>query len=52
MKFIVSAPKPRNPCVAPAKFRRAGSHRPQRRSLRQDGARALRRELDSLKHRP
>ena len=40
--------KPRNPLVAPAQFRRAGSHRPGGGALRQQCRRVLRRELDPL----
>lgn len=46
-KITVTARKPRNPLVAPAHFRRAGSHQPGGPS-RQDARRALRRELDQL----
>ena len=45
--------KPRNPLVAPARFRRAGSHQPGGRSQRQDAGRSLKRELDQMKqHSP
>jgi len=50
-KITLAARKPRNPLVAPAHFRRAGSHQPGGRS-RQDAARALRRELDQLRPSP
>lgn len=46
-KITVTVRKPRNPLVAPAHFRRAGSHR-QGGAPRQDARRALRRELDQL----
>jgi hypothetical protein len=46
----LKTPKPRNPLVAPAHFRRAGSHQPGGGSMRRDGRRALRRELDQLQH--
>ena len=46
MKITVNTPKPRNPLVAHALFRRAGSHRPGGRMQRRHGARELRRELN------
>lgn len=46
-KITVTARKPRNPLVAPAHFRRAGSHQPGGTS-RQDARRALSRELEQL----
>lgn len=53
MKINLAAAKPRNPLVVPAHFRRAGSHRPGGRSLRHQGSRMLRRELDQMKqHSP
>jgi hypothetical protein len=53
MKIIVTALKPRNPLIAHAQFRRAGSHRPGGRSMRQQGGRALQRELVHMKqHSP
>lgn len=53
MKITVHQAKPRNPVVAHAHFRRAGSHQPGGRSLRQQAGRALMRELDRLKaHSP
>ncbi|MBS0445690.1 MAG: hypothetical protein JSR59_07030 [Proteobacteria bacterium] len=53
MKMIrLSMPKPRNPLVAAARLRHAGTHRPGTGSLRQRAGRALRRELDHLKHSP
>ncbi|HKW83337.1 MAG TPA: hypothetical protein VJN68_06240 [Burkholderiaceae bacterium] len=45
MKITVKTRKPRNPLVAPAHFRRAGSHQPRGGSMRQQGRRALQREL-------
>ncbi len=48
MKFAVKTLKPRNPLVAPAHFRRAGSHRPGSRLQRQEGQRALQRELKQM----
>ena len=53
MKITVTTLKPRNPLVAPAHFRRAGSHQPGGRVMRREGGRALRRELDQMKqHSP
>jgi hypothetical protein len=52
MKITVTACKPRNPLVAPAHFRRAGRHQPRGNSMRQQAGRALRRELEQLKHSP
>jgi hypothetical protein len=45
MKITVKTPKPRNPLVAPAHFRRAGRHQPRSGSMRQQAGRALQREL-------
>jgi hypothetical protein len=52
MKITVKTLKPRNPLVAPAQFRRAGSHRPGSRGQRQEGQRALQRELRQMTHSP
>ena len=52
MKFSICLPRPRNPLVAAAMFRRAGMHRPNGSSQRQHAARALRRELKEMKHIP
>ena len=52
MKITVTPRKPRNPLVARAHFRRAGSHQPSGRSQRQQAGRALMRELDPMKHSP
>ena len=52
MKITVTLPKPRNPMVVAARLRRAGSHRPDRASQRQQAHRALQRELDRMKHSP
>jgi hypothetical protein len=41
--------RPRNPLVAPAHFRRAGTHQPGGRAMRRQSARTLRRELEQLK---
>ncbi len=45
MKITVQSPKPRNPLVAAAHRRAAGSHRPSNASQRQRATQALRREL-------
>ncbi len=46
MKFTLARPQqPRNPLVAAAKFRRAGSHRPTTASQRQQAKQALALEL-------
>lgn len=47
MKFTVHTPRPRNPLVAAARGRKAGSHAASIRSQRQAARRALRRELAS-----
>ncbi len=53
MKINLRTRKPRNPLVAPAHFRRAGSHQRGGRSARRKGARMLQRELDQMKpHSP
>ena len=53
MKTTVTNLKPRNPLVAPSRFRRAGSHQPGGRAMRRQGGRALRRELEQMKqHSP
>ncbi|MES2993917.1 MAG: hypothetical protein V4844_21010 [Pseudomonadota bacterium] len=49
MKINVTPRKPRNPLIAHARFRRAGSHQPGGRSMRQQGGRSLKRELDQMK---
>ncbi|AXF86125.1 hypothetical protein DTO96_101866 [Ephemeroptericola cinctiostellae] len=48
-KFIIPASVPRNPLVAAAKLRRAGSHRPSQKAERQQQARALRQQLKKIK---
>ncbi len=48
----LSPRKPRNPMVALARFRRAGSHQSAARASRQQAARSLQRELDRSKHSP
>ena len=52
MKILIPNTKPRNPLVAPARFRVAGSHRSRHESQRREGAQLLRRELDALKKPP
>ena len=52
MKIHVPTLKPRNPLVAAARLRQAGSHRPSAGALRQQAGRALRRELDHWKQSP
>jgi hypothetical protein len=52
MKIEIKRPRPRNPLIAPARLRRAGSHRPSGRTERQCAARRLRRQLDELKPIP
>ncbi len=48
MKITITSSKPRNPLIAAAHFRRAGSHRPRGGALRQQVGRTLKRELDQL----
>jgi hypothetical protein len=45
MKFTLHTPRPRNPLVAIARARKAGSHAASTKTLRQAGRRALHREL-------
>ena len=52
MKIAITQPKPRNPLVALARFRKAGGHRITAGRQRQESGRALRRELDRMKHSP
>ncbi len=52
MKITLIQPKPRNPLAVPARLRRAGSHRPQHASLRQQANRAMQRELERMKPSP
>lgn len=52
MKITVTSPKPRNPLVAAARFRRAGSHRSSQATLRQKAMRDLKRELHPMKPSP
>lgn len=48
MKTELKSRKPKNPLVAAARFRRAGSHGKTRHALRQGAKRALRMELARL----
>jgi hypothetical protein len=48
IKLHVPPPKPRNPLVAAAVQRKAGSHRKSKTSDRQAAQRALKKELRSL----
>jgi hypothetical protein len=48
MKFVIAPAKPRNPLVAPALRRRAGSHRSSGKALRQQSRQTLRRELSHV----
>ena len=48
MKITVTPRKPRNPLIAAARFRQAGSHRSDGRSRRQQAGRAVGRELDQM----
>ncbi len=52
MTFTLTPRKPRNPIVAPAHFRRAGSHQAGGRSQRQEGRRQVRREIEQLRRSP
>ena len=53
MKITITTLKPRNPLVAPARFRRAGSHQSSGRAMRRQDGIALRRELEQMKqHSP
>lgn len=45
MKFVIATVKPRNPMVVASRLRRAGSHQASRKTQRQHGRQALRREL-------
>jgi hypothetical protein len=51
MKLIVNTPKPRNPFVAAAMRRSAGSHRAGTSAQRQHNKRELRQELDHARHK-
>jgi hypothetical protein len=50
--MTLKTPKPRNPIVAPAMHRVAGSHRAGPGSQRQQAARRLRQEIERLRHGP
>ena len=53
--FTLSFPrssKPRNPLVAAAKFRSAGSHQASAGAMRQGARQSLKRELDQLERPP
>jgi hypothetical protein len=52
MKIKLTQRHPRNPMVAAARFRQAGSHRTPGGSQRQQAARSLAREVERLKHSP
>ena len=52
IQFTVTLRKPRNPMVAAAKFRSAGSHQASAGAMRQGNNQLLRRELDQLERRP
>lgn len=52
MKLIVKTLKPRNPFVAAARGRAAGSHRAGMAAARQAGQRQLRAELKHLSQSP
>lgn len=47
--FAISRPKPRNPLVVAARFRRAGAHKRDAHGERQRANRTLRAELDRLR---
>jgi hypothetical protein len=47
-KLIVQASRPRNPLVAPARFRRGGQHGGGQGAARRAGRQALKRELSQL----
>ncbi len=47
-----SLAKPRNPLVAAARMRRAGSHCAAGRAVRQGARRALQRELETMSRSP
>jgi hypothetical protein len=52
MKITVAPRKPRNPLATLARRRRAGSHRAGGTRLRQQAQRAMKRELELMKHIP
>jgi hypothetical protein len=48
MKIVIPQRRPRNPLVAPTRFRSAGRHRSRRGVQRHDNECAWRRELEGL----
>jgi hypothetical protein len=52
MKLTVKNPKPRNPFVAAALRRVAGSHRMGPGAQRQQAQQSLRQEVERMKHSP
>ena len=52
MKITLTHRPIRNPLIAAARFRQAGSHRSLGGSQRQQAARALQREVERMKHSP
>jgi hypothetical protein len=53
MKFVIPTAKPRNPLVAAARLRQAGSHRSHAKADRQSGRQALREALaEAARHGP
>ena len=52
MKLRLKLPAPRNAWAPLARSRRAGSHRPTGRALRQQGKRATRNELKEMRRPP
>ena len=52
MKIAIRMPRPRNPWAVAGRLRKAGSHRPGERTERQRADRALRRQLNEMKHIP
>jgi len=52
MKIEIKMSRPRNPWAVATRFRHAGSHRPGSRTERQLATKALRRQLNEMKHIP
>ncbi|MBC7716224.1 MAG: hypothetical protein H7143_04755 [Pseudorhodobacter sp.] len=52
IQFTVTSRKPRNPLVAAAKFRSAGSHRSSGGAMRRAAHIAVKHELDQLERPP
>ncbi len=52
MKLQIKTVKPRNPFVAASMRRAAGAHGPNGSARRQQGRRALRLELQRMRHSP